>query len=145
MSIPSTAAASPGPIPAGPIPAGRILARLWHVGLAVTFVVAYLSGDMSTFGNIHLAAGYGVLAILALRLVVGVFSRADSPLALPRPRMNVRRKLMVAVMLLAALAAAASGLGAVGVSGTAMHATIANVALGVATLHMTIMLCLFAA
>ena len=47
-----------------------IFIRVFHWSLAVSFVVAWLSGD--DWKTLHLWAGYAVAALIALRLVWGV-------------------------------------------------------------------------
>ena len=47
-----------------------IAVRVFHWSLVVLFVVAYLSGDDDSL--VHVYAGYGVLALVAFRLVWGV-------------------------------------------------------------------------
>ncbi|MFA7429116.1 MAG: cytochrome b/b6 domain-containing protein [Rhodospirillaceae bacterium] len=58
--------------------------RLWHAALAGGYLVAYVTGDENTYA-MHLFSGYLVLAVLALRLIVGLFAPPKSPLRLPRP------------------------------------------------------------
>lgn len=63
------------------------LVRLWHAGVAGSFLVAYLTADEDTYA-LHLFAGYAVLAAIALRLLAGLLAPAGSPLRLPRPSLE---------------------------------------------------------
>ncbi len=58
--------------------------RLWHAALAGGYLVAYVTGDEDTYA-MHLFSGYVVLAVVVLRVIVGLFAPARSPLRLPRP------------------------------------------------------------
>lgn len=60
------------------------LLKLWHAWVAGAFLVAYVTADEDTYA-MHLFAGYAVLAAIAVRLLVGIFAPATSPLRLPRP------------------------------------------------------------
>lgn len=66
------------------------LLKLWHVGLAASFVVAYVSADEDTY-LIHQIAGYTLLALLALRLVVALRAVSPSPWRPPRPSLSAAR------------------------------------------------------
>jgi cytochrome b len=60
------------------------LLKVWHAWVAGSFLVAYLTADEDTYA-MHQFAGYAVLAAIAVRLLVGLFASASSPLRLPRP------------------------------------------------------------
>ncbi len=54
---------------AGMVPVWDPLVRVFHWSLAATFAVAYLSGESNY--ALHLWAGYGLLGLIAIRLVWG--------------------------------------------------------------------------
>jgi hypothetical protein len=56
----------------------------FHAAFSGAFLVAYLTGDEDTYG-MHKAAGYLLLAALAVRLAAGLAAPGGSPLRLPRP------------------------------------------------------------
>jgi len=120
--------------------------RCWHVLLALAFLTAYLTGDVATFGRLHSLAGMAVLVAIAGRLGAAALAPADGDLALRRPRRRRWLGLAAGLVLVAALAAAASGLTAeAGAAASAWHARLSDFALAVAGGHMSLMLLLFAA
>jgi cytochrome b len=56
----------------------------FHAILSGSFIISYLTGDEDTYG-MHVFTGYTVLSALGLRLLIGMFMPAGSPLRLPRP------------------------------------------------------------
>jgi cytochrome b len=56
----------------------------FHAILSGSFIISYLTGDEDTYG-MHVFTGYTVLGALGLRLLIGIFMPAGSPLRLPRP------------------------------------------------------------
>lgn len=63
--------------------------KTWHAALAGAFIVAYVTAG-EDFYAMHQFAGYGVLATIALRLLLGVLADGRGPLRLPRPLQAVR-------------------------------------------------------
>lgn len=61
-----------------------LLPRLWHAMLFGGFAVAYVTADEDTYA-MHLFAGYLVLALVGLRVVMHLAAPANSPLRLRRP------------------------------------------------------------
>lgn len=127
----------------------------WHVVLASAFLVACLTGDVATFGQIHLYAGGLALAALLLRVAMAVKGGA---LALPRPALSLslRRPAgggrppalawTTVLLLLAAPAAAVSGWPAMTSPAAAdLHAQLSDWAMGLVGVHAALVLALFAA
>jgi cytochrome b len=46
--------------------------RAFHGGFALLFVLAYALGDSERWRNVHVALGYGVLALIAFRILWGL-------------------------------------------------------------------------
>lgn len=63
------------------------LLKLWHAWLAGGFAVAWATADEDTYA-MHLFAGYGVLAAIAVRLLAAALAGKASPWRLPRPRLK---------------------------------------------------------
>lgn len=57
--------------------------RLLHWALAAVFLLAYLTGDDGEL--LHVWAGYGLILLLTLRLLAGLFRLAGFSPLLPRP------------------------------------------------------------
>ena len=57
--------------------------KLWHAAFSGAFLVAYVSDDVYAM---HAFAGYLVLALTVVRLVVGYLAKPPSPLALTNPK-----------------------------------------------------------
>ena len=45
---------------------------LWHLGVALGFITAYVTSDAASFGDLHVWIGYGILAALGIRLIMGL-------------------------------------------------------------------------
>lgn len=60
------------------------LLKLWHAWIAGGYLVAYVTADEDTY-DMHLFAGYAVLAAIAVRLLAGLIAPSTSPWRLPRP------------------------------------------------------------
>jgi len=121
------------------------LRRCWHVALAAAFLTAYLTGDVGSFGTLHFAAGYVVLAALTFRLGAEFLVPAAAPLSLRRQRRRRWLGPLAASMLVVALAAAASGLPFWGALAEKLHPLLSDLAIALAGGHMMLMLVLFAA
>lgn len=86
------------------------LLLLWHGLFSGGFIVAYLSEDAYAM---HVFSGYFVLGIVAVRILAGVAAPANSPLALPDPRIALGKGRNPLVPLFAAAMLASIGLAAV--------------------------------
>lgn len=63
----------------------------FHALLSGAFFVSYFTSDEDTYG-MHVFSGYTVAAVLAVRLAIGLFAPAGSPLRLPRPSWTALRQ-----------------------------------------------------
>lgn len=114
------------------IPSPLFLHRLWHGSMVLSFALAFASGDEDTYA-LHLVAGYALLALLALRILLvplGGIWRA------PRLRPPSRRTWTIGAVALGALLALISGLAADGMPlFEEPHEALANLALIPIALH----------
>ncbi len=123
----------------------------WHLVLFVAFVITYLSGTDASLVQVHLYAGCTVVALLGLRLVLGLASPAGGALALQRPGFALRRAeprgrrgrppvlaWLTLLLLVAVPAAAISGWGAAD-----LHAELSNLAVGVVVVHAAVVIAIF--
>lgn len=83
--------------------------RLWHALVLGGFVVAYLTGGEDTYA-MHLFAGWLVVGVVVLRLLLGLAAPANSPLRLSRPN---RPRLFAWSVIAALVATAAAGISGV--------------------------------
>jgi len=121
-----------------------VVRRCWHVLLASTFLVAYLTGN--GFGRLHAIAGWCVLAALLLRLGVALAVPTGSDLALWRARRRPWLGWLAALVLSLVLAAGISGLPAeAGEAARELHSRLSDLAMAMVGGHMSLMLLLFAA
>jgi cytochrome b len=69
MSVTSDAARAGGAMPPATVKVWDLLVRLFHWSLVALFAVAYATGD--EVEQVHIAAGYAIATLLALRIVWG--------------------------------------------------------------------------
>ncbi len=69
MATMNPSANAGGKVPPATVPVWDPLVRVFHWSLAALFAVAFVTGD--ELERLHIAAGYAILALVALRLVWG--------------------------------------------------------------------------
>jgi cytochrome b len=69
MSVANDATPAGGAVPPATVKVWDLFVRLFHWSLVGLFVVAYATGD--EVERVHIAAGYAVAALLALRIIWG--------------------------------------------------------------------------
>jgi cytochrome b len=69
MSVVNAITQAGGPMPPVMIKVWDLFVRLFHWSLVIFFVIAYATGDEIEL--VHIAAGYAIAALLALRIVWG--------------------------------------------------------------------------
>ncbi len=112
---------------------------LWHLGVALGFITAYVTSDAASFGDLHVWIGYGILAALGIRLIMGLTGGrfAFTVLRAKRPRWAW----IGPVLGMLVVAAIVSGFPAEGNGATEhRHALWSQAALAAAVSHGTVML-----
>ena len=69
MSVMNATARADGAMPPATVKVWDLLVRVFHWSLVSFFVIAYATGD--EIEKVHIAAGYAIAALLALRVVWG--------------------------------------------------------------------------
>jgi cytochrome b len=69
MSVANDATRAGGAMPPATVKVWDLFVRLFHWSLVALFVVAYATGD--EVERVHIAAGYSIAALLALRIIWG--------------------------------------------------------------------------
>jgi cytochrome b len=79
MTVTQTGIATGGALPPQTVGTWDPFVRVFHWTLVALFVIALATGD--EIENVHIAAGYGIAALLALRLVWGVIGPRNARFA----------------------------------------------------------------